>query len=99
MGFDVLSAATTTGYQLANSDILNSMVSKLIHDQAESSFCWAFAISSMLRQSLKMFFHQAWDHGTVHNRSFDLYSIAYTIISPHIPLQWMLTKMQQLRIN
>ena len=73
MGFDVLSAATTTGNQLANSDILNSMVSKLIHDQAESSFCWAFAISSMLRQSLKMFFHQAWDHGTVHNRSFDLY--------------------------
>ena len=65
MGFDVLSAATTTGDQLANSDLLNSMVSKLIHDQAEISFYWAFTISSMLLQSLKMFFHQVWDHGTL----------------------------------
>ena len=31
------------------------MVSKHIHDQGESLFCWAFAISSMLRQSLKLF--------------------------------------------
>jgi len=77
MGFDVLSAATTTGDQLANSDILNSMVSKLIHDQAESSFCWAFAISSMLRQSLKMFFHKVWDHGTVYNIIYGILLIKY----------------------
>ena len=71
----MISAATTTGNQIANSDILNSMVSKLIHDQAESSFCWAFAISSMLRQSLKMFFQKVWDHGTVKYRSLDLIRI------------------------
>ena len=56
MGFDVLSAATAAGQQLENRAIENSMVSKMIHDQAETSFCWAFAISSMLRQSIKMFF-------------------------------------------
>ena len=65
MGFDVLSAATTAGNQLEDANILNTMVSKLIHDQSESSFCWAFAISSMLRQSLKRFFNQDWDPRTV----------------------------------
>ena len=35
--------------------LLNSKVSKDIHDQGESLFCWAFAISSMIRQSLKLF--------------------------------------------
>ena len=64
MGFDVLSAATTAGNQLEDANILNTMVSKLIHDQSESSFCWAFAISSMLRQSLKRFFNQDWDPRT-----------------------------------
>ena len=35
--------------------LLNSKVSKDVHDQGESLFCWAFAISSMIRQSLKLF--------------------------------------------
>ena len=30
----------------------NSKISKNFHDQAETLFCWAFAISSMLRNSL-----------------------------------------------
>ena len=34
---------------------LNSKASKDIHDQGKSLFCWAFAISSMIRQSLKLF--------------------------------------------
>ena len=76
MGFDVLSAATTTGNQLANSDILNSMVSRLMHDQAESSFCWAFTLSSMLRHSLKIFFYQVWEHGTPEYRSLNLIRFA-----------------------
>ena len=35
--------------------LLNSKVSKNIHDQGESLFCWAFAISTMIRQSLNLF--------------------------------------------
>ena len=37
------------------STLLNSKVSKNIRDQAETLFCWAFAISTMLRQSLNVF--------------------------------------------
>ena len=39
-----------------NSSILNSKVSKNTRNQGETLFCWAFAISTMLRQSLNSFF-------------------------------------------
>ena len=55
MTFNELSAATTSGHQVHHHTILNSKISKEIHDQGETSFCWAFAISSMLRQSLKRY--------------------------------------------
>ena len=35
--------------------LLNSKVSKNIRNQGETLFCWAFAISTMLRQSLNLF--------------------------------------------
>ena len=35
-----------------NTFTFNSKISKNFHDQAETLFCWAFAISSMLRNSL-----------------------------------------------
>ena len=35
--------------------LLNSKVSKNIRNQGETLFCWAFAISTMLRQSLNSF--------------------------------------------
>ena len=38
-----------------HSTILNSKVSKNIRNQGETLFCWAFAISTMLRQSLNLF--------------------------------------------
>ena len=38
-----------------HSSILNSKVSKNIRNQGETLFCWAFAISTMLRQSLNLF--------------------------------------------
>ena len=37
---------------------LNSKVSKKIRNQGETLFCWAFAISTMLRQSLNLFISQ-----------------------------------------
>ena len=50
-----MSLPTATNIQRIHETLLNSMVSKNIHDQGESLFCWAFSISSMLRQSLKLF--------------------------------------------
>ena len=38
-----------------HSTILNSKVSKNIRDQGETLLCWAFASSTMLRQSLELF--------------------------------------------
>ena len=38
-----------------HSTILNSKVSKNIRNQGETLFCWAFAISTMFRQSLNLF--------------------------------------------
>ena len=38
-----------------HSSLLNSKVSKNIRNQGETLFGWAFAISSMLRQSLNLF--------------------------------------------
>ena len=34
--------------------LLNSKVSKNIRNQGETLFCWAFAISTMIRQSLNL---------------------------------------------
>lgn len=44
--------SVTGSYEIT---FLNSKASKDIHDQGKSLFCWAFAISSMIRQSLKLF--------------------------------------------
>ena len=46
---------TFTNIQKMQSTILNSKVSKNIRNQGETLFCWAFAISTMLRQSLNLF--------------------------------------------
>ena len=46
---------TFTNIRKMHSSILNSKVSKNIRNQGETLFCWAFAISTMLRQSLKLF--------------------------------------------
>ena len=46
---------TFTNIQKLHSTILNSKVSKKIRNQGETLFCWAFAISTMLRQSLNLF--------------------------------------------
>ena len=37
-----------------HSTLLNSKVSKKIRNQGETLFCWAFATSTMLRQSLSL---------------------------------------------
>ena len=37
-----------------HSSLLNSKVSKNIRNQGETLFCWAFASSTMLRQSLNL---------------------------------------------
>ena len=41
-----------TNIQKMYSTLLNSKVSKNIRNQGETLFCWAFSISTMLRQSL-----------------------------------------------
>ena len=46
---------TFTNVQKMHSTLLNSKVSKAIRNQGETLFCWAFAISTMLRQSLNLF--------------------------------------------
>ena len=38
--------------------LLNSKISKNIRDQGQTLFCWAFSISTMLRQSLNLFISQ-----------------------------------------
>ena len=55
MEWNDLSIATATNILQLNESLINSKVSKFIHDQGKSMFCWAFAISTMLRQSLKIF--------------------------------------------
>ena len=45
---------TFTNVEKLQSTLLNSKVSKNIRNQGETLFCWAFAISTMLRQSLKL---------------------------------------------
>ena len=46
---------TFTNIQKMHSTILNSKMSKKIHNQGKTLFCWAFAISTMFRQSLNSF--------------------------------------------
>ena len=46
---------TFTNILKMHSSIMNSKVSKNIRNQGETLFGWAFAISSMLRQSLNLF--------------------------------------------
>ena len=45
---------TFTNSEKLHKSLLNEKVSKNIHDQGKSLFCWAFAISTMLRQSLQL---------------------------------------------
>ena len=49
---------TFTNIQKMHSTLFNSKVSKNIRNQGETLFCWAFAISTMLRQSLNWFFRE-----------------------------------------
>ena len=46
---------TFTNVQKMHATLLNSKISKNIRNQGETLFCWAFAISTMLRQSLNLF--------------------------------------------
>ena len=46
---------TFTNVQKMHATLLNSKISKNIRNQGETLFCWAFAISTMLRQSLNIF--------------------------------------------
>ena len=55
MKCNILSNLYFTKIQKIHRTFLNSMVSKTIHHQGKTLFCWAFAISTMLRQSLKLF--------------------------------------------
>ena len=52
--FGLITAATQTEDQVLRNSILHSKVSRHIHEQGKTLFCWAFAISSMIRQSLIM---------------------------------------------
>ena len=49
-----LDYVTFTNVQKMHSTLINSKVSKHIRNQGETLFCWAFAISTMLRQSLNL---------------------------------------------
>ena len=53
-----LSYLTFTNIQKMHETLLNSKVSKNIRNQGETLFCWAFAISTMLHQSLNLFISQ-----------------------------------------
>ena len=57
-----LSYVTFTNIQKMHETLMNSKVSKNIRNQGEKLFCWAFAISTMLRQSLKLFVSQLDKH-------------------------------------
>ena len=46
---------TITNIQKMHFTLLNSKVSKNIRNQGKTLFCWAFALSTMLRQSLNLF--------------------------------------------
>ena len=46
---------TYTNVHKMHESLINSKVSKNIRNQGETLFCWAFAISTMLRQTLNLF--------------------------------------------
>ena len=50
-----LSWLTITNIEKMHESLFDPKVSKNIHNQGETLFCWAFAISTMLRQSLFLF--------------------------------------------
>ena len=50
-----LDYVTFTNIHKMHTTLLNSKVSQNIRNQGETLFCWAFAISTMLRQSLNVF--------------------------------------------
>ena len=60
-----------TNTQKIHSAILNSKVSKNIRDQGKTLFCWAFAISTMLRQSLNLFISKLHDDSFNKNDALD----------------------------
>ena len=53
-----LSYITFTNIIKMHETLINSKVSKNIRNQGETLFCWAFAISTMLRQSLNTFINK-----------------------------------------
>ena len=52
---------TYTNIHKMHKTLLNSKVSKNIRSQGGTLFCWAFAISTMLRQSLNYFIGKHFD--------------------------------------
>ena len=55
MDYNDIDNITFTNVLKIRETLLNSKVSKNIRNQGETFFCWAFAISTMLRQSLNLF--------------------------------------------
>ena len=55
MDYNDIDNITFTNVLKMRETLLNSKVSKNIRNQGETFFCWAFAISTMLRQSLNSF--------------------------------------------
>jgi len=53
-----LSYFAFTNINKLHATLLNSKVSKNIRNQGETLFCWAFSISTMMRQSLNLFISQ-----------------------------------------
>ena len=70
---------TFTNVQNIHATLLNSKVSKNIRNQGETLFCWAFAISTMLRQSLNIFIR-----GDSFSDSFNSKSILQFILALEI---------------
>merc|ERR1712102_228939 len=55
MEYSDIDNITFTNVLKMHTTLLNSKVSKNIRNQGETLFCWAFATSTMLRQSLNLF--------------------------------------------
>ena len=55
MDYNDIDNITFTNVLKIRETLLNSKVSKNIRNQGKTLFCWAFAISTMLRQSLNLF--------------------------------------------
>ena len=89
---------TFTNIQKLHSTILNSKVSKKIHNQGETLFCWAFAISTMLRQSLNLFIsnlNKSSDQGSTKYYRENIYLLAKNeeiFFCDIIPKKYLLAK-------